>query len=295
MLLSCIMQLTKCRKHKKRHTRPYGCTFTSCSKAFGSKNDWKRHENTQHYQIEAWRCHEESPASLIKQCAKVFHRREQFQAHLKDHHLIKDDEYVRAQTKLHRIGRNGQMKFWCGFCQKIVNLKASGLAAWDERFNHIDDYHFKQGRRIDEWYPLDKDIPKGQLSIDHIPDDAFASAVPEDNESEESSSDDSTQCTQKNSPTLPLTPPTPQASSRSDPSGKSLKKVKKWFCVSLFFFRLRLVGCCKNMKADDDVWQCACADGPHSMLINDRCTACNKPRCENCNSGDQQYCQPGSC
>ncbi|KAF2212455.1 hypothetical protein CERZMDRAFT_106186 [Cercospora zeae-maydis SCOH1-5] len=36
------------KKHIKRHTRPYGCTFSLCNKTFGSRNDWKRHELTQH-------------------------------------------------------------------------------------------------------------------------------------------------------------------------------------------------------------------------------------------------------
>lgn len=163
----------------------------------------------------------------------MFHRREQFQAHLKDHHLIKDDEYIRSQTKLQRIGRNGQCKFWCGFCQKIVNLQSRGLEAWDERFNHIDDSHFKQGRRIDEWYPLDKDVPKGLLRIDNVPDSVLSSNVPEENESEGSSSDAS-QRTQQNSPALPLTLSTTQVNSNSHPPSRSLKQIKKWYCVSVF-------------------------------------------------------------
>lgn len=149
------------RKHQKRHSRPYGCTYTSCDKSFGSKNDWKRHENTQHFQIETWRCREDSLTSKNKQCAKVVHRREHFQAHLKDHHHINDEEYIRAQTKNNRIGRNGQCGFWCGFCCEIVTLKKRGLEAWDERFSHIDDLHYKKGETIDSWVPLDEEVPKG--------------------------------------------------------------------------------------------------------------------------------------
>jgi hypothetical protein len=44
------------RKHLKRHKRPYGCTFQNCNKCFGSKSDWKRHENSQHFQMPTWRC-----------------------------------------------------------------------------------------------------------------------------------------------------------------------------------------------------------------------------------------------
>ena len=174
------------RKHKKRHTRPYGCTFATCSKSFGSKNDWKRHENTRHYQIETWRCNEVNPRSQINQCAKIFYRREQFQTHLKETHLIKDDEKIREHCKRHRIGRNGQSGFWCGFCKKIVTLKHKGLEAWDERFNHIDKEHFKLGQRIDDhWYPLDKDIPIGALPSAHEIDSETHSSPAENDGSEE--------------------------------------------------------------------------------------------------------------
>ncbi|KAL8786431.1 MAG: hypothetical protein Q9195_008201 [Heterodermia aff. obscurata] len=175
------------KKHEKRHTRPYGCTFATCSKSFGSKNDWKRHENTRHYQIETWRCNEASSRSQINQCAKVFYRREQFQAHLKESHLIKDDEVIREHCKKHRIGRNGQSGFWCGFCKKIVTLKHKGLEAWDERFNHIDQEHFKNGQTIvDHWYPLDKDIPIGSLpSAQEIDSEAHNSPADNDGSEEE--------------------------------------------------------------------------------------------------------------
>lgn len=199
--------------------------------------------------MEAWRCHEESPTSKIKQCARVFHRREQFQAHLKDHHLIKDDEYIRGQTRLHRIGRNGQCGFWCGFCQQIVNLKNRGLEAWDERFNHIDDWHFKKGQRIDEWYPLDKDVPKGLLKIDSgVVNEA--QSVPEESESTGESSDDSerrgsTQQIEGNSPIQTSSPPTVQNDSCSDPSSRIAKRDnnRQWYCVSILEIVVWLESC----------------------------------------------------
>lgn len=138
-------------KHNKRHTRPYGCTYTSCPRRFGSKNDWKRHENNMHWQIEAWKCAEPRdnklsgphPTKIVDlarlrakaqnktrhQCGQVFYRREQFQAHLEGDHKLKGDdgEYVREQCRTRRIGRNGQKGFWCGFCQTVVELKKRGL------------------------------------------------------------------------------------------------------------------------------------------------------------------------
>ena len=155
------------KKHEKRHSRPWGCTNATCNKTFGSKNDWKRHENSQHYQLETWRCHEGSATSKIGTCAKIFFRRDPFQAHLRRDHGKRDEDYIREQCRKRRIGRNWQNGFWCGFCKDIVRLSTRGLEAWDERFNHIDDMHFKQGQRIDDWYPMDKDLPKGKLKGIH--------------------------------------------------------------------------------------------------------------------------------
>ncbi|KAL8764282.1 MAG: hypothetical protein Q9194_007124 [Teloschistes cf. exilis] len=151
------------RKHQKRHTRPYGCTFPGCYKKLGSKNDWKRHENTQHYQMETWRCTEVDEKSQIGQCASIFYRREQFQGHLREKHQINNDEYVREQSKSCRIGRNGQKGFWCGFCKNIVKLEKKGLAAWEERFDHIDDMHYKKGQSMDDWVQLDSDLTNGAM------------------------------------------------------------------------------------------------------------------------------------
>ena len=151
------------KKHEKRHSRPWGCTNETCSRTFGSKNDWKRHENSQHYQLETWRCHEASATSRIGQCARLFFRRDPFQAHLRRDHQLRDEDYVRDQCRQRRVGRNFQNGFWCGFCKAIVRLQTKGLDAWDERFNHIDFQHFKRGQCIDDWFPMDKDVPKGRL------------------------------------------------------------------------------------------------------------------------------------
>ncbi|KAL8917037.1 MAG: hypothetical protein Q9208_008212 [Pyrenodesmia sp. 3 TL-2023] len=177
------------RKHKKRHTRPYGCTFPGCSKKLGSKNDWKRHENTQHYQIETWRCHELSQTNSMGQCASIFYRREQFQSHLREKHGIEKDDDIRDKCRRHHIGRNGQTAFWCGFCKQIVELKTAGLDAWEERFSHIDDLHYKKGQTIYDWVPLDSDIPKGLMERGSV---AESEQADDDNDvgGNEGSSDD---------------------------------------------------------------------------------------------------------
>lgn len=152
----------------KRHERPYGCTFLTCNKTFGSKNDWKRHENSQHFQLETWRCDEERPEGGV--CAKVFYRKQIFQDHLDKEHQISNDDDKKHKVEVCRIGRNCQARFYCGFCTKLVALKKKGLDAWTERFDHIDDHFMgrhnlpKQG--IQDWTPVDSDKPKGDVTSD---------------------------------------------------------------------------------------------------------------------------------
>ncbi|RFU33116.1 hypothetical protein B7463_g3224, partial [Scytalidium lignicola] len=152
------------KKHMKRHERPWGCTFRDCTREFGSKNDWKRHENSQHFQVETWRCNEERPGG--GDCAKVCYRRKSFQDHLKTAHQITDEEEITSRLEKCRIGRNCQARFWCGFCRELVDLKKRGLEAWTERFDHIDD-HF-MGRKgsevksIQDWVNVDGVKPRGE-------------------------------------------------------------------------------------------------------------------------------------
>ena len=194
------------RKHLKRHTRPYGCTFTKCLRRFGSKNDWKRHENTMHYQVEAWKCAEPKisdgcnsttidgkyPATATaKQCGRLCYRRESFMTHLFEEHGLgapEKEDYVKEQSKKRRVGRNGQCGFWCGFCQTVVRLEKQGIEAWDERFNHIDDEHFKKGNRVEDWLPLEGEVPRGVLEMTEMCDPEKEAREAEDKGSDEEDS-----------------------------------------------------------------------------------------------------------
>jgi hypothetical protein len=177
----------------KRHIRPYGCTFESCHKTFGSKNDWKRHEN---FHLETWRCSlphpsitsmpppcksSPSPASgesaLIPDthvCAKLTYRRPSFFAHLQSAHVSFCSTASKAQIDAKidecRIGRNCQARFWCGFCKSLIELKKKSLDAWNERFDHIDNHFMgKNGheqKNIKDWIPVDKMERRGSLSPD---------------------------------------------------------------------------------------------------------------------------------
>jgi hypothetical protein len=150
------------RKHMKRHTRPYGCTYPNCHKKFGAKSDWKRHENSQHFQLESWRCQLPTHAAE-DQCGELFYQDTIFRAHLKDEHEISSNDLVEKQVKLRKIGKNGQGQFWCGFCKDIVKLEKKRNEAWDERFDHIDGHFNKDGRRIEEWLCVESRKTKGDV------------------------------------------------------------------------------------------------------------------------------------
>ncbi|KAI0472549.1 hypothetical protein GGR56DRAFT_650812 [Xylariaceae sp. FL0804] len=142
------------KKHEQRHEKPYGCTHPGCNKRFGSKNDWKRHENSQHFPLESWRCdmkRREDPSSI---CTFVNHQRFFFRQHLQEAHSLGMNE-LESKVDGCKVGRNSEVRFWCGFCEAVIENKRKGAQAHNERFNHIGD-HFsgrnnRERRDITDW------------------------------------------------------------------------------------------------------------------------------------------------
>ncbi|KAK4984521.1 hypothetical protein LTR50_006545 [Elasticomyces elasticus] len=171
------------RKHTKRHTRPYGCTFPNCFKTFGSKNDWKRHENSLHFQQETWRCdHPDASDDSDKPCGRLFYDKQVMKRHLKNAHKIADappGRHARECERL-RIGRNGQHQFWCGFHAALVPLRKTREDAWAERFLHIGE-HFDAGERIEDWLCVEINKVKGKIT----PADRSFDRVSEERDGEE--------------------------------------------------------------------------------------------------------------
>jgi hypothetical protein len=193
------------RKHMKRHTRPYGCTFPKCLKTFGSKNDWKRHEISQHYQHETWRCDEKTNGSP---CTKLFFTADIARTHFIKVHKVTDPEAIERKIEAQRVNANYQVRFWCGFCEKINDLTQKGVDGWNERFNHIDDHFMGKNGRIKQsvaqWRPADGDVEGVQHNV---------SAEPRSpNESDQGTSDDSSPSfsdTSSASPDISIMPPGP--------------------------------------------------------------------------------------
>lgn len=169
----------------KRHTRPYGCTFPNCTKTFGSKNDWRRHETSQHYQHETWRCDEKTNGAS---CTKVFFSADMVRNHLTKVHNVTDLDAIERKIDARRMGASNQGRFWCGFCEKILDLDRKGVDAWTERFNHIDAHFIgKNGltkQPIAQWKAAD---PEGEL----LQQEALAKTKSSDEAGRESSDDSS--------------------------------------------------------------------------------------------------------
>ncbi|KAK7219224.1 hypothetical protein V2G26_007227 [Clonostachys chloroleuca] len=144
-------QPSELRKHSKRHEKPYRCTVYQCEKTFGSKDDWKRHENQQHTPPEIWVCE--------KAYRMVFGSRDQFKLHLEDLHHEMSPPSSEAKLEHNKQNIHSASSFWCGFCRCLVPIGSDTSDPQDVRFDHIDD-HF-MGRRdqpkrnISQWLHME--------------------------------------------------------------------------------------------------------------------------------------------
>lgn len=154
----------------KRHTRPYGCTFPNCYKRFGSRNDWKRHENSQHFLQEMWRCGLRTTNGDV--CGRLIHQESTFIQHLqKRHNLGPGSLETKSHTKTMHLGREGHKNFWCGFCDKLIPQPDSSqqdsiqTSAWVLRFKHIGDHFDKENGHINDWVCIEHNKKKGFITM----------------------------------------------------------------------------------------------------------------------------------
>jgi hypothetical protein len=162
------------RKHLQRHTLPWACTFDVCRKPCGSKNDWKRHETRLHEQQECWRCEEvqsnESgqsvPSSGEDACKRLFCTKELYLKHLQDQHKILEVGVRVKLCKTQRIGGKCRVQYWCGFCNKIITMRAIGVEGDTERWNHIDQHFTKEKLKIAHWKALNGQPVPGDSAME---------------------------------------------------------------------------------------------------------------------------------
>ncbi|KIV90235.1 hypothetical protein PV10_07564 [Exophiala mesophila] len=211
------------KKHILRHQRRFGCTFDGCFKSFGSKNDWKRHEQSQHEQEDSWRCND-------PECGKVFyHHQEALVKHMAEEHEYSGREDQATQIAAeNRVSRNFQGRIWCGFCNKIIVLKPElrGVEAIAFRFDHIAT-HFK-GEDWQDWTEFSgRGNTKAQIQ-EMIKAKACSTAKDVDNnnrDAEARNDDDQHQSTRDQESPSP-SPPSSASSLFSSPSPQSQSDMK---------------------------------------------------------------------
>ncbi|TKA77167.1 hypothetical protein B0A55_04469 [Friedmanniomyces simplex] len=161
------------RKHMKRHTRPYGCTFPYCFKAFGSRNDWKRHEGSQHCLQDMWKCM--LPTASGTRCTTFLHSSALFAAHLRQSHRdtvgggssSSSEQQVALYCERMHLGAKAHRRFFCGFCDALVQQDPGEFqSAAEARYKHIGDHYDQGAWRAEDWVCVEAGKPKGLLSVE---------------------------------------------------------------------------------------------------------------------------------
>ncbi|EPS37255.1 hypothetical protein H072_9040 [Dactylellina haptotyla CBS 200.50] len=158
-------RLTYSRKHMQRHRRPFFCTFhwqeRSEVQRFGSKDDWRRHEEHRHYQSEFYKC----PGGSHESCRGAWPGRQEFERHLDEQHgsiisgwtlldgSINEDARKDFLQKHHNGTDYVEDNFWCGFCAKLIPIppEMKGRRGKEIRVNHVADHFHKEQKDIRLW------------------------------------------------------------------------------------------------------------------------------------------------
>ncbi|CAK3960340.1 Hypothetical predicted protein [Lecanosticta acicola] len=141
------------------NNRAFPCPFAvySCSSSFGTKNEWKRHVNTQHLRLTFWRCDQ-----CRSQKPNDFNRKDLFIQHVRRMHSpgnesnfpskprrrsspsvarpatrsgsnADDQVFQEAAKRCNRALRSPPERSCCLFCDE----KFRGKGTWDDRMEHI--------------------------------------------------------------------------------------------------------------------------------------------------------------
>ena len=234
-----------------RHWRPFGCTYDKCesNKTFGSKNDWQRHESSQHFkqEREAWKC-QRSYTGVSKErsegldiCGECFYSREKFRMHLGSEHSDLGVHDVQNAIEASHIGNKVSSNFWCGFCKAVIPLTATREQGWNERFNHITD-HLDLDRALDaypcaRWYMLTEPWTKEEYEQRQSTESSGSDESGSGSEETEKRSISDAQPAPQNVPTISVTPEsnsTGQSVSIEIPPSRERPRRKEYLvhCVS---------------------------------------------------------------
>jgi hypothetical protein len=75
---------------------------------------------------------------------------------------------AKASSRLdaYHVGPNHQYGFWCGFCRRVIQLRAPfGVEALDERFTHIDGHLVREKRPIEGWVDVRACVTKLEMRL----------------------------------------------------------------------------------------------------------------------------------
>lgn len=96
---------------------------------------------------EMWKCDERHPSAPTRLCGKPCQSAEDLRQHLTLTHGLATTMELDLKVERGHVGRNYDERFWCGFCNKIIETKFKGQGAWMERFDHIGDHYADSKRR----------------------------------------------------------------------------------------------------------------------------------------------------
>ncbi|EEY14243.1 conserved hypothetical protein, partial [Verticillium alfalfae VaMs.102] len=76
-------------------------------------------------------------------------------------HNFRDVSALEAELHSCRIGRDCDLRYWCGFCEKIVEKSRTATQSLTKRFDHIDNHFCGRNtakRSISEWKHLENKV-----------------------------------------------------------------------------------------------------------------------------------------
>ena len=148
--------------------RAFPCPFAiyGCGSTFGSKNEWKRHVNTQHMRTRYWRCDQ---CDQGERKPNDFNRKDLFIQHVRRMHPLETEKASKTKTTGPRSGKNDPEErelasianrcfrsirsppeaSGCLFCDASFN----GSGTWDERLEHIGKH--MEGAKKEHDEPMD--------------------------------------------------------------------------------------------------------------------------------------------